>query len=76
MTTAVTTAMNFLGNALDSILQDPKGGQHPDLAVGAAFDVVKNTPIDMYSSIPHYETEVGNSEPANSSGSPAGATGV
>jgi hypothetical protein len=76
MTTALTTAMNFTGNALDSILQDPQAGKHPDLAIGAAFDVVKNTPIDMFSSIPHFESEVDTSEPANLPGNPAGGTGA
>jgi hypothetical protein len=62
MSTAVTTSMNFLGNALDSILHDPQAGRHPDLAVGAAFDVLKSTPVDMFSSIPHYELQDGPNE--------------
>jgi hypothetical protein len=57
MSTAMSTSINFLGNALQSILSDPRGAQHPDLAVGAAFDVLKNTPIDQFASIPHYQLE-------------------
>ena len=74
MSTNITTGINFLGNALQSILEDPKGGQHPDLAVGAAFDVLKNTPVDMFSSIPHYQLQDGTDEsPAlPGPGAPAG----
>lgn len=73
MSTAMTTPMNYLGNALQSILSDPKGAQHPDLAVGAAFDVLKNTPIDQFSSIPHYQLEDTTDEsPAVPAGSPGG----
>lgn len=73
MSTNLTTGINFLGNALDSILQDPQGGQHPDLAVGAAFDVIKNTPVDQFSSIPHYQLEdPANESPAVPASSPGG----
>lgn len=73
MPTAVTTTMNFLGNALQSILSDPRGAQHPDLAVGAAFDVVKNAPIDQFSNVPHFQLEESTNEsPAVSAGSAGG----
>lgn len=73
MSTAVTLGMNFLGNTLQSILSDPKGAQHPDLAIGAAFDVVKNTPIDQYSNVPHFQLEESTNEsPAVPAGSPGG----
>ena len=73
MSTAITTSMNFLGNALQSILSDPKGAEHPDLAVGAAFDVLKNTPIDQFSNVPHYQLgETANESPAVSAGNTGG----
>lgn len=73
MSTAVILGMNFLGNALQSILSDPKGAQHPDLAIGAAFDVVKNTPIDQFSNVPHFQLEESaNESPAVPAGSPGG----
>lgn len=74
MSTAMSTSINFLGNALESILEDPQGGQHPDLAVGTAFDVVKNTPIDQFSNIPHYQLQDETNEPTAlpGAGNPAG----
>jgi hypothetical protein len=62
MATSLATPMNFLGNALDNILHDPKASQYPGLAVGVATDVLRNTPVDLFSNIPHFQTEVDDSE--------------
>jgi len=62
MAISLATPMNFMGNVLDNILQDPKAVQYPELAVGVAVDVLRNTPVNLFSNIPHFESEVDNSE--------------
>lgn len=62
MATSLSTPMNFIGSVLENIQQDPKAAQYPELAVGVAVDTLKNTPIDLFSNIPHFQTEVDNSE--------------
>jgi hypothetical protein len=73
MSSSLSTPMNFLGNVLDNIQQDPKAAQFPELGVGVAVDALRNTPVDLFSNIPHFQTEVDNSEspalPVGSSGS-------
>jgi len=73
MASSLATPMNFLGNVLDNIQQDPKAAQFPELAVGVAVDTLRNTPVDLFSNIPHFQSEVNDSE---SSALPAGNTGI
>lgn len=73
MASSLATPMNFMGNVLDNITQDPKAAQYPELAVGVAVDTLRNLPVNIFSNIPHYQTEVDDSEssalPASSPGS-------
>jgi hypothetical protein len=73
MAASLATPMNFMGNVLDNIQQDPHAAQFPELAIGVAVDTLRNTPENLFSNIPHFQTEVGNSEspdlPVSSSGS-------
>jgi hypothetical protein len=72
VTSSVSTPMNFIGNAFLNLMHDPAVGQAAPLVAGVAMDVGKNTPINLYSNIPHFETEVN----ANESGDiPGSATG-
>lgn len=72
MAASLATPMNFMGNVLDNITQDPKAAQYPELAIGVAVDTLRNTPVDLFSNIPHFQSEVDNSE---SSALPVGAAG-
>lgn len=49
--------MNFMASALDNIQQDPKANKIM-LGIGLAYDVMRNTPPDLYANIPHMITEV------------------
>lgn len=73
MAFSLSTPMNFVGNVLDNIQQDPQAAQYPELGVGVAVDTLRNTPADLFSNIPHFETEVDGSDspalPVGSSGS-------
>lgn len=73
MTSSLSMSMNFIGNVLDNVQQDPKAAQFPELAVGVAVDTLRNTPINLFSNIPHFQSEVDDSEhstlPDGSSGS-------
>lgn len=73
MAASLSTPMNFMGNVLDNIQQDPKAAQYPELAVGVAVDTLRNTPVDLFSNIPHFESEVDDSDspalPVSGSGS-------
>jgi len=62
MAASLSTPMNFMGNILENIQQDPKAAQYPELAVGVAADALRNTPVNLFSNIPHFESEVDNSE--------------
>lgn len=70
---SISTPMNFIGNAFLNLIHDPAAEQAAPLVVGVAVDVAKHTPIDMYSNIPHFETEVNTNEPGNVPGSAAGS---
>lgn len=72
MAASLATPMNFMGNVLDNIQQDPKAAQYPELGIGVAVDTLKNTPADLFSNIPHFASEVDNSE---SSALPVGTAG-
>lgn len=72
MASSLSTPMNFIGNVMDNIQQDPKAAQFPELAVGVAVDTLKNTPIGLFSNIPHFQYEVDNSD---SSALPVGSSG-
>lgn len=72
MASSLSTPMNFMGNILDNIQQDPKAAQFPELAIGVAVDTLKNTPIDLFSNIPHFQPEVDNSDSPALPASPAG----
>lgn len=73
MASSLATPMNFMGNVLDNIQQDPKAAQFPELGIGVAVDTLRNTPVDLFSNIPHFQTEVDNSE---SSALPVGSSGI
>lgn len=72
MSFSLSTPMNFMGNVLDNIQQDPKAAQFPELGVGVAVDTLRNTPVDLFSNIPHFQSEVDN---GGSPASTAGSTG-
>lgn len=72
MTLSVATAINFVGNVMDNLQQDPQAAQHPELHPGIALDALKNTPVEMFSNIPLYNTEADNNE---SSAVPEPSTG-
>lgn len=73
MATSLATPMNFMGNILDNIQQDPKAAQFPELAIGVAVDALRHTPVNLFSNIPHFQSEVDNSDssalPVSGSGS-------
>ena len=73
MAASLATPMNFMGNVLDNIQQDPKAAQFPELAIGVAVDTLRNTPVNLFSNIPHFQSEADNSDspalPVGSSGS-------
>lgn len=73
MSSSIATPMNFIGNAFLNIMHDPAADQAASLVAGVAMDVAKNTPIDSYSNIPHFETEVTANEPDDSSGTNPGS---
>lgn len=73
MAFSLSTPMNFMGNVLDNITQDPKAAQYPDLAIGVAVDTLRNTPVDLFSNIPHFQSEVDTSE---RTALPDGTTGI
>lgn len=62
MASPLSTPMNFMGNVLDNITQDPKAAHYPELAIGVAVDTLRNTPPDLFSNIPHFQSEVDTSE--------------
>lgn len=62
--TSWSTPINMIGNVMDNIQSDPRA-QKLMLGVGPAIDVMKNTPIDLFSNIPHFDSEVDNSVSAN-----------
>lgn len=72
MAASLATPMNFMGNVLDNIQQDPKAAQFPELGIGVAVDTLRNTPVDLFSNIPHFQSEADNSE---SSTIPVGTAG-
>lgn len=63
--TSISAPMNVLANVLDNIQHDPQAQKQPILGVGMAFDTLKHVPIDMFSSIPHFESEVDGSVSGN-----------
>lgn len=67
--TSWATPMNFMANVLDHIQQDPSANKIM-LGIGLAYDTMRNTPVDLYANIPHFESEVDGSVTANSG--PAG----
>lgn len=71
--TSWATPMNYMANVLDSIQQDPSA-QKIMLGVGLAFDTMRNTPVDLYANIPHFESEVDGHDGSNPGGSPAGGS--
>lgn len=73
MASSLATPMNFMGNVMDNIQQDPKAAQFPELAVGVAVDTLRNIPVDLFSNIPHFQIGVDSSEPSAIS---AGGPGV
>ena len=73
MSSSIATPMNFIGNAFLNMMHDPAAEQAAPLVAGVAMDVAKNTPIDLYSNIPHFETEVNANEPGNIPGSDTGS---
>ena len=58
------TPMNMMANALDNIQQDPQA-QKLMLGMGVAYDTLKNAPIDLFSNIPHFQSEVDGSVSGN-----------
>lgn len=72
MASSLSTPMNFMANVLDNFRQDPQASQYPELAVGVAVDTLKNTPINLFSNIPHFNIGVEN-ESANV---PVGGSGL
>lgn len=62
--TSWATPMNMVANVLDNIQTDPQA-QKLMLGIGPAMDVMKHVPIDQFSNIPHFESEVENSVSAN-----------
>lgn len=73
MASSLSTPMNFMANVLDNFRQDPQASQYPMLAAGVAVDTLKNTPIDLFSNVPHFNYGVDDNEPANT---PVGGSGV
>lgn len=71
MTASVSTPMNFISNAFLNIIHDPAAEQLSPLVAGVAMDVYKNTPVDVFSNIPHFEVEVSNDESGNVPGAAA-----
>ena len=65
MTSSASTPMNFIANAFLNIIHDPAAAQLSPLLAGVAMDVYKNTPVNVFSNTPHFETEVSNDESAN-----------
>ena len=62
-----STPVNIMANVLDNIQEDPQAQQSGMLGVGLAYDVMRNVPVDLMSTLPHYETEVdesGSTRPA------------
>jgi len=59
-----STPMNMMANVLDNIQQDPQA-QKLMLGIGVAYDTVRSTPVDLFSNIPHFESEVDNSVSGN-----------
>lgn len=62
-----STPVNIMANVLDHIQEDPQAQQMAMLGVGMAYDVMKHVPVDLMSTLPHYETEVdesGSTRPA------------
>lgn len=73
MSSSISTPMNFIGNAFLNLMHDPAAEQATPLVAGVAMDVAKNTPINIYSNIPHFETEVTVNEPDDNSGTIPGS---
>lgn len=73
MSSSISTPMNFIGNAFLNLMHDPAAEQAAPLVAGVAMDVAKNTPINIYSNIPHFETEVTANEPDDNSGTIPGS---
>jgi hypothetical protein len=73
VTASISTPMNFIGNAFLNLMHDPAAEQAAPLVAGVAMDVGKNAPIDLYSNIPHFETEVNANESGNIPGSSTGS---
>lgn len=59
-----STPMNMLANVLDNIQHDPQAQQQPMLGIGVAYDTLRNTPVNLFANIPHFESEVDDSVPA------------
>lgn len=72
MTASMSTPMNFIGVAFDNLINDPATAQLSPLLAGVAMDMSKSIPVNLYSNIPHYETEVADNESGNPSGPNAG----
>jgi hypothetical protein len=51
-----STPMDMFGNALDNLQETPQVSRIM-LGIGLASDAVKNVPVDLLSTIPHYENE-------------------
>lgn len=68
MASSLSTPMNFMGNVLNNFAQDPQAAQYGELAIGVALDTLRNTPVDLFSNIPHFNYG-DTSESANASGS-------
>jgi len=72
VSSSLATPMNFMGNVLDNIQQDPKAAQFPELGIGVAVDTLRNIPVDLFSNIPHFQSEV---DDAGSPALPVGSSG-
>lgn len=76
MTASIATPMNFLANAFFNIVHDPASSEAAPLAAGVALDVLKNMPVNLFSNVPHFESEVGPDESSALPGAPAGGAGL
>ncbi len=65
-----STPVNVIANVLDNIQEDPQA-QRLMLGIGPAVDVMRNAPINLFSSLPHFESEVDDRVPANSGSAPS-----
>lgn len=56
-----STPMDVFGNALDNLQETPQISQMM-LGIGLAHDAAQNVPVDLLSTIPHYISEVDQSD--------------